>query len=140
MEEFKKIIIHKLATLDISNERIRNEQQFEDFVFEKLKILIKNYDRGLLTFLNTQIEFPEDNIILKPDIIIGSNDEIIIELKFNIKSRDEIYRLFYQAIKYSKLANELLILFSHDPNKIITETDIRDLESFEKVKVIRIFH
>jgi len=140
MEDLKKKIIHKLSTLDTSNERIKNEEQFEDFVFEKLKILIKNYNRGLLTFLNRQIEFPEDNIILRPDIIIGSNDEIIIELKFNIKGRDDIYRLFYQAIKYSKLANELLILFSHDPNRIITETDIKDLESFEKVKVIRIFH
>ena len=140
MEQLKEKIIHTLSTLDISNERIMDETHFEDYVFRKLKSLIKIYNRDLLTFMKRQIELPEDNIILRPDIIIGSNDEIIIELKFNIKSRDEIHRLFYQAVKYSKLANELLILFSYDPYKIITATDIKDLESFEKVKVIRIFH
>lgn len=136
MEELQKTIIHELSALDISNERITDEKQFEDFVFEKLKGLIKDYDRNILTFLKRQIEFAEDEIILKPDIIIGSNDDIIIELKYNIKGRDDIYRLYYQAIKYSKLAKELLILFSHDPKRIITKTDIKDLESIEKVKVI----
>lgn len=98
--------------------------------------MIKDYDRNILTFLKRQIELAEDEIILKPDIIIGSNDDIIIELKYSIKGRDDIYRLYYQAIKYSKLAKELLILFSHDPKRILTKTDIKDLESIEKVKVI----
>ncbi len=134
MEELEKIISENLKNLDVRSKKLKNEKDFEDYTYNMLDTLLKGYNRSLL--LKRQITSNREGRQLKPDIIIGYND-ILIELKYNVAGLNDIYRLFYQAFKYSKLAKKLLILYVYDPNKEMTNDDITDLESFEKVKVIR---
>ncbi len=75
---------------------------------------------------------------VRPDIVIGK-DDILIELKYDLKGINDIYRLYYQAVKYSKRANHALILCVHDPDKVLLKSDIQDLENVEKVKVVHIY-
>ena len=88
--------------------------------------------------LKTQSKSYKEGRQIRPDISLGL-DDILIELKYNLKSINDIYRLFYQAIKYSKLAKKLLIMCIHDPKSKLLSNDIQDLESILNVKVIHIF-
>ena len=127
-------IISELKDINVSQYRLKTEDDFQDLVVKKLKIKLKNHRIPIVSKKESERE-PRKLI---PDITIGNNT-ILIELKFNLQSNNDIYRLFYQALKYSKLANNLLILFIHDPDIKLTREDIKDLESIEKVKVVRIF-
>ncbi|MGV9203864.1 MAG: hypothetical protein ACOC44_07555 [Promethearchaeia archaeon] len=110
----------------------KSEKDFEDIVFRKLDETLDSK-----VHLRRQGKNTRDGREQKPDIVIGLND-ILIELKFNLEKLNDIYRLFYQAIKYSKIAKQLLILFLYDPRKLLLDSDIEDLENIEKVQVIRI--
>jgi len=135
MGELINLILDKLKNLDVPRNKIKNEEEFEDFVYNMLEILIDNYDRSIL--LKRQQTSNRETRQLKPDIIVGLND-ILIELKYNIQNLNDIYRLFYQAVKYSRIANELLIVFVFDPQRKLTREDIQDLERNKKVSVVRI--
>lgn len=134
MEELKNCIVKELKTLEFQKQKLKNETDFEDFVYQKLETFLKSYDKSIL--LKRQITSTKETRQLKPDIIVGLN-EILIELKYNITNLNDIYRLFYQALKYSRLAKYSLIFYVYDPRKELTNDDIQDLESFEKVEVIR---
>lgn len=135
MDELINLILDKLKNLDVPINKIKNEEEFEDFVYNMLEILIDNYDRSIL--LKRQQTSNRETRQLKPDIIIGLND-ILIELKYDIQNLNDIYRLFYQAVKYSRIANELLIIFVFDPQRKLTREDIQDLKRNKNVSVIRI--
>lgn len=134
MKELENKIFNALRNIDISGLNISDEPQFEEYIIKELDVLLKGHKDILL---NRQIEFIEGDRKLKPDIVIGWN-EILIELKFDLKSLNDIYRLFYQAKKYSKHTKRLLILLVYDPNSFLLNEDIEDLEKIDKVKVIRI--
>ncbi len=72
---------------------------------------------------------------LRPDIVIGEN-QVLLEIKFLERSVNDIYRLFYQAIKYAKIAKETVILFVFDPHAIFKPEDKVDLEVLPKIKVL----
>lgn len=135
MDELINLILDKLKNLDVPRNKIKNEEEFEDFVYNMLEILIDNYDRSIL--LKRQQTSNRETRQLKPDIIIGLND-ILIELKYDIQNLNDIYRLFYQAVKYSRIANELLIIFVFDPQRKLTREDIQDLKRNKNVSVVRI--
>lgn len=135
MGELINLILDELKNLDVPRKKIKNEEEFEDFVYNMLEILIDNYDRSIL--LKRQQTSNRETHQLKPDIIVGLND-ILIELKYDIQNLNDIYRLFYQAVKYSRIANELLIVFVFDPQRKLTREDIQDLECNKKVSVVRI--
>lgn len=135
MDELINLILDKLKNLDVPRNKINNEEEFEDFVYNMLEILIDNYDRSIL--LKRQQTSNRETRQLKPDIIIGLND-ILIELKYDIQNLNDIYRLFYQAVKYSRIANELLIIFVFDPQRKLTREDIQDLKRNKNVSVVRI--
>lgn len=135
MDELINLILNGLKNLDVPRNKINNEEEFEDFVYNMLEILIDNYDRSIL--LKRQQTSNRETRQLKPDIIIGLND-ILIELKYDIQNLNDIYRLFYQAVKYSRIANELLIIFVFDPQRKLTREDIQDLKRNKNVSVVRI--
>lgn len=121
-------LLNKISSTEVK--KFKSEKEFETFVFQQL-------DSGLNRkfLLKTQDRSKKRGRQKKPDISIGKN-EILIELKFNIKSINDIYRLFYQSIKYSLIAKESVILFIYDPKRKLLSSDIKDLEKIEKVKVI----
>lgn len=135
MDELINLILNGLKNLDVPRNKINNEEEFEDFVYNMLEILIDNYDRSIL--LKRQQTSNRETRQLKPDIIIGLND-ILIELKYDIQNLNDIYRLFYQAVKYSRIANEQLIIFVFDPQRKLTREDIQDLKRNKNVSVVRI--
>lgn len=134
MDDLINKVINRLKEIDIYQlKRIKTEKQFEDYTMEKLDSILerrlnlrrqdKNYSEGRKT---------------SPDISIEGG-EILIELKYDLKNINDIYRLYYQAIKYSKQAKKKLILYVHDPGEKLLISDIKDLESFDKVKVVHIY-
>lgn len=123
-----------LKQIKVRGCEINNEKEFEPMVFNSLDKALREYDKSIL--IRTQEVSNVEPSKLKPDITIGLN-RIHIELKFKLK-RNDVYRLFYQAVKYSRIAKEALIIFVYDPSKELSMEDIKDLRSFEKVKVIRI--
>lgn len=127
-------IIDNLKNLDIPKGEIKTEKDFENFVYKKLDNLLTNYKKNII--LRRQETSHQEEHQLTPDIVVGLN-EILIELKYDIKGNNDIYRLFYQAVKYSKIAEQLLILFVFDPQKKLSKEDIHDLENIKNVKVIR---
>ncbi|MFW9876796.1 MAG: hypothetical protein ACFFG0_27195 [Candidatus Thorarchaeota archaeon] len=134
MEQLLLDIIENLNDIDIYKiTHIQNETEFEKFVYNRLdEILDKKIN------LMTQSRTYKEGREVRPDIVIGK-DDILIELKYDLKGINDIYRLYYQAIKYSKRANYALILCVHDPDKLLLKSDINDLESVEKVKVVQIY-
>ena len=135
MSKLINVILEELKNLDIPIKKTWAEEDFEDFVYDKLEVLIDAYDKSIL--LKRQQTSNRETRQLKPDIVIGL-DEILIELKYNVKNLNDIYRLFYQAVKYSRIARQLLIILVHDPQRKLTREDIEDLERCENVTVIRI--
>lgn len=134
MVQLKDVIIKKLKSLDIYKLKFENENEFEDYIYDEMDKLLKTYDKSIL--LKRQIINKRGSRQLKPDITIGF-DEVLIELKYDVKGLNDIYRLFYQAFKYSRIAKVKLILYVYDPKKKITSEDIEDLETFDRTMVIR---
>lgn len=134
MEQLLLDIIEILKNIDIYKiTHIQNEAEFEEYIYNRLdKILDKKIN------LMTQSRTYKEGREVRPDIVIGK-DDILIELKYDLKSINDIYRLYYQAVKYSKRANYALILCVHDPDKLLLKSDIKDLESVEKVKLVQIY-
>ncbi|MHA1293530.1 MAG: hypothetical protein ACTSQJ_12805 [Promethearchaeota archaeon] len=134
MEELISKVIKALKEIDIYEiKKIKDEQQFEDYIYDKLdRILDKKVK------LSRQCKSFKEGREIRPDISVGK-DEILIELKYNLKKINDIYRLYYQAVKYSKITKQILILCAHDPNNKLLKSDIEDLESIDKVKVIHIY-
>lgn len=134
MEENLLNIIKDLRKIDIYQiTHIKNETEFEKYIYDRLdKILDKK-----ITLMKQSKTYTEGREV-RPDIVIGK-DNILIELKYDLKGLNDIYRLYYQAVKYSKRANYALILCVHDPNKLLLKSDINDLESVKKVKVVQIY-
>lgn len=134
MKQLLLDIIEILKNIDIYKiTHIQNEAEFEEYIYNRLdKILDKKIN------LMTQSRTYKEGREVRPDIVIGK-DDILIELKYDLKSINDIYRLYYQAVKYSKRANYALILCVHDPDKLLLKSDIKDLESVEKVKLIQIY-
>ncbi|MHA1342147.1 MAG: hypothetical protein ACTSO2_19425 [Promethearchaeota archaeon] len=133
MENLISIIINDLKSIDIYKlKRIKEEKEFEDYVVKRLKKLNRDLN------IKTQDKSYREGRQIRPDITIGRN-EILIELKFNLKNLEDIYRLYYQAIKYSKLAKKQLIMCVHDPKEFLLKSDIKDLESIDKVIVVHIY-
>jgi len=127
-------VIDTLKKIDIYNlKHINGEESFEKYVFKLLDAVVdKKYK------LIRQTKSYKEGRQMRPDISIG-NEEVLIELKFNLKNLNDIYRLYYQAIKYSKIASDALILCVHDPKEKLLKSDIIDLEKISKVKVIHIY-
>lgn len=125
--EYEDYLIHFLKSIRLNELKINNEEELET----KLIILMKKD----LTLRKKKINRQEKNSrfrVLKPDIIIGDND-YLIELKFlRNNSINDIYRLFYQAVKYSKIATKRLIFFIFDPKFKLNEEDKRDLISISR--------
>ncbi len=133
MREIIEKVTNTLKSIDIYKlKKIRTEDDFENFVVNKLDLIL---DKNIK--LNIQSKSYKEGRQIRPDISIGS-DNILIELKYNIKSVNDIYRLYYQAIKYSKLAKTILIMCIHDPRNKLLSSDIKDLETISKVKIIHI--
>ena len=64
----------------------------------------------------TQSRTYKEGSEVRPDIVIGK-DDILIELKYDLNGINNIYRLYYQAVKYSKRANYALILCVYNSDK-----------------------
>lgn len=130
-----------MEKLDLSEFNFRNEEEFLDHLYLKLEKFLKANHRNVL--LKKKIKTARKPRDLEPDIIIGFN-EILIELKLNPKLND-IYRLFYQAVRYPKISKNtksliLFLLVKETRNKNATKLkkeEIMDLKSFPKVRVIQ---
>lgn len=133
MEELIDAIVIDLKSIDIYQLKgIKDEKKFEEYVVKRLKKLNSKLD------ITIQERSYGEGRQIRPDITIGANN-ILIELKYNLKKLPDIYRLYYQAIKYSKIANYKLILCIHDPPEKLIQTDIEDLEKIDKVKIVHIY-
>lgn len=134
MEQISSQIIKSLNSINIYDlPRISNESEFEEYIYDRLDAIL---EKGIT--LMTQSRTYSQGREIRPDIVIGK-DDILIELKYDLKGVNDIYRLYYQAVRYSKRANFLLILCVHDPNQELRRNEIADLESIEKVKVIQLY-
>ena len=123
-------VILILNEFRIHSYEFKSEDELEKILVPYLKEKIADHKIHIIT----QSKFREERVLI-PDIVIGEH-AILIELKCLNDSINDIYRLFYQAIKYSKLAKERVILFTYDPNYIFAKEDILDLENITNVKVI----
>jgi len=134
MEQLSINIIKNLQDIDIYKiAHIKDEAKFEEYIYNRLDHLV---DKKIS--LMTQSKSYREGRELRPDLVIGK-DDILIELKYDLKNVNDIYRLYYQAVKYAKRAKYALILCVHDPDKTLLRTDIEDLESIEKVTVVQIY-
>ena len=134
MEQVLLNIIEDLKSIDIYKiTHIQNEAEFEKYIYNRLDNIL---DKKIT--LMTQSKTYREGREVRPDIVIGK-DDILIELKYDLKGVNDIYRLYYQTVKYSKRAKYSLILCVHDPDKLLLKSDIRDLESVDKVKVVQIY-
>ena len=126
-------IIKFLDTIRVHDLGCSTEAKLEDKLYSLIKQQIKT--KKLSISIQTQDRTHLERV-MRPDIILGENN-ILIEIKYLDKSVNDIYRLFYQAVKYSKIAKEAVILFVFDPNSIFKSEDKKDIESLlPKVKVI----
>jgi len=133
MDDLITSIINELKSIDIDLlKNIKNEPKFQEYVVKRLDTILKND-----IILKTEDKSYKEGRQTRPDISIGL-DDILIELKFDLKNLNGIYRLYYQAIKYSKKAKRKLILCVHDPRNKLLTSDIKDLENIEKVKVVHL--
>ena len=130
MDNLEDFIITFLNNIHIRSINFETEEKLEEIIYNQLKPELN----AQKVRMYRQPEFHHEHL-LKPDIIIGEN-EIIVELKI-FSNFNDVYRLFYQAVKYSKLAKKLTILFVVDPKLLLKGNDIKDLENIEKIKVIQ---
>ena len=130
MDALSDQVITFFKQLRISDYSFGTEEEFEDIICNALKKTINSQ----VIHIDKQSKYHKERI-MRPDIVIANN-LIIIELKLLSNSLNDIYRLYYQAVKYSKLAQEMVILYVYDPKFILKREDILDLESIPKIIVI----
>lgn len=110
----------------------KNEEVLETLTIDVLVPIAKKYHKNLQKHPKSQRE--RDQIA---DISIGIS-EILIEIKL-LKNLNDLYRLFYQAIKYLRLSRIAVVLFIWDTNNVLKKEDREDLMSLERPpKFIRI--
>jgi hypothetical protein len=129
-----KDILEKLASVEIQEKTLQKEELLEYFLLSELKGIISKFDTSI-----TNQPTAYNDRKQKVDISIGLG-EILIEIKI-LESINDLYRLFYQVIKYLKIAKKTLILFIVDRNDILKPEDKEDLKSLVKapktLKIIR---
>ena len=130
MENLTEKVFNFLINFKINQYKFRDETELEDILTSSLKDFLKN--DGLI--------IKRQSITLKaraliPDITIGQN-KVLIEIKI-LKDLSDVYRIFYQAVKYSKIAKESLIFFIYDPDSVLKFEEIEDLKQIQKVRIIR---
>ncbi len=130
MSSITEVTLALLNATRVHEFKCRTEADLEAAIIDLLKPKFLASNVRVKTQEKTQKERE-----LRPDIVIGEN-QVLLEIKFLERSVNEIYRLYYQAIKYAKIAKETVILFVFDPNAIFKPEDKNDLESLPKVKVV----
>ncbi|OLS16539.1 MAG: hypothetical protein HeimC3_53810 [Candidatus Heimdallarchaeota archaeon LC_3] len=130
MSTLTDLIYSCLSSIRVHSLHTINEAELEEELIRSLKQIQTNEKFKVHQQAKTQRER-----LLIPDIVINDY-QIVIELKFLDKTVNDIYRVYYQAIKYSKIANEAVIFFIYDPKFIFTSEDQVDVETITKVKVI----
>ena len=123
-------IIEFFKQFRINRFNFENEAELEAILVPSLKKLLKE-DKVRVKVQSKSVQ--ERTLI--PDITIGKN-QILLEIKYLRKNINDIYRMYYQAIKYSKMAKDFLIFFVYDPNGLLTYPDKEDLERSDKIIVI----
>jgi hypothetical protein len=132
VSDLSDAIIDELTRINLNEQRITNEEILEQNVLRLLQPIAKKYHRNIQTQPRANRER-----LQKPDIAIGIN-ELYIELKI-LTGLGDLYRLFYQTIKYMKIVNSMLILFIWDRGNYLKEEDKKDLKSLEKPpKILKI--
>ncbi len=130
MSSITEIALELLNAVRVHELKCQTEADLEESIFDLLKSKFLSANVRVKTQEKTHKERE-----LRPDIVIGEN-HVLLEIKFLEKSVNEIYRLYYQAIKYAKIAKETVILFVFDPNAIFKPEDKTDLESLSRIKVV----
>lgn len=123
-------VLSMLKSIRVHELKCKKEQDLEDNIVDKLKKQFKDQNIRIKTQDQTQ-----KARILRPDIIIGNNS-ILIEIKMFGNNLNDIYRLYYQTVKYSKIAIDKLILFVFDPEFIFKQEDREELESMPKTTIV----
>lgn len=132
VNELADKIVDELADVEIAEKYLDDEDSLENFLDEDLTPIVQEYDKTIKCQPKTYKER-----VQKPDISIGLG-EILIEIKI-LDNIDGLYRLFYQVIKYVKIAKEYLILFIIDRNDILKDEDTDDLLALaKKPKILKI--
>ena len=133
-KELANEIIDRLVTIKINASVLEKEEALEDYLYTFLSPLVQKYNKTIKCQPKTYKER-----VQKPDISIGLG-EILIEIKI-LDNIDGLYRIFYQVVKYIKIAKDILILFIIDRNDILKDDDTDDLLSLVKkpktLKIIR---
>lgn len=126
-QEFSQTrLISFLEKIEIPQEPFEDEGGFIDYIVILLKNFKRKYKYGEKVKKLHKSYLTQRK--LEPDIVIGLN-RIVIEVKYN-SDLNGIYRLYYQAFKYRKIAKDLLILYNYSSKKKgqLTEEEIDDLE------------
>lgn len=124
-------ILDFLKNFKASTFHPETEEQLEEFILTSLRELLRS--EKILIKAQSKTQKMRDLI---PDITIGIN-QILIEIKYLKGNLNDIYRLFYQAVKYTKIAKEYLVFFIYDPDNLLSYEDKEDLAHLnEKIKII----
>ena len=116
---------------------LSSENALEKYITKELRAIVQPHGKNIQRQPTERRERRKS-----ADISIGIG-EIIIELKILRPKHGllDLYRLFYQAVKYQKMAKQQLIIFVIDQGNILTKEDMKDLRSLGKeegfVKIIR---
>jgi hypothetical protein len=133
IENFKPKLLKLLKNIEIPRNKFKSEDEFINYTYESINSLLNRLKFN--TLLKKKAKSRKKARELEPDIIIGYN-QILLELKYKPRLND-IYRLFYQAVKYPKIAKNSVILYIFDPYKKLNREDINDLERPPQVIVIQ---
>lgn len=118
-------ILENLKNIKFNDNVLENEDALEKFLLSEIRPIAKKYMKNI----QTQPKMIRERV-QKADISIGLG-EILIEIKL-LENINDIYRLFYQAVKYLKNAQKALILFVYDKNNVLKEEDKEDLKALER--------
>ncbi len=125
-------IIEKLNNVKIEEKSLAEESVLEQFLLSILLPIAKKFDKTIINQPKTHSER-----VQKPDISIGLG-EILIEIKI-LTDINGLYRIFYQIVKYLKIAKETLILFTIDRKDWLKDEDVNDLLALtKKPKILKI--
>lgn len=129
-------LLSKLDHVSPNNIQLSKEKFTEKVLSKELLPIAQKYNKNIRTQARTMRGHVET-----PDISIGA-DEILIELKV-LTNLNDLYRLFYQVIKYQNITKFALIICIFDINHVLEDEDKRDLKSLEHppkiLKIIRRF-
>jgi hypothetical protein len=124
-------ILDFLKKFKVSAYNPETEEQLEESIFTSLKEIL----RSEKILIKAQSKNQKMRTLI-PDITIGLN-QILIEIKYLKGNLNDIYRLYYQAVKYTKIAKDYLVFFIYDPGNLLSYEDKEDLAQLnEKVKII----